>query len=332
MTRFLGAPCPVCEKPFAAGDDIVVCPTCGTPHHRTCYKETGHCAQQHMHGKGAQWGHPKAEPQQEEKATRSCPRCAALNPPDGIFCEVCGVRLVQPKQGQQPGFQQPQQQQPPFGGQAQQPGSMSGAGYTLAYNPEQQVDEDIKAKELAAFVGNSSPYFLLRFLNAERTTGWMGFNIGAFLFNFLYFFYRKMYALAIPLLLLFLLTLVPWAMYSYEYFSEMASQFGRLVLPPPQLLTASMQQLLPIMNAVRWVQIGLALASGMLANKVYFSHCIKNIRRIKAQAGGDTAGYISRLNRSGGVSPGAVSLVVFAITLGYFLYSYYIMYAHNLMG
>lgn len=31
--------CPVCDKQFKKGDDIVVCPECGAPHHRECYEK-----------------------------------------------------------------------------------------------------------------------------------------------------------------------------------------------------------------------------------------------------------------------------------------------------
>ena len=43
MNEYLGCECSVCRKPFAAGDDIVVCPECGTPYHRACY-EAACCA------------------------------------------------------------------------------------------------------------------------------------------------------------------------------------------------------------------------------------------------------------------------------------------------
>ena len=41
--KYTGIPCAACNKPFEDGDDIVVCPECGTPYHRACYKELGHC-------------------------------------------------------------------------------------------------------------------------------------------------------------------------------------------------------------------------------------------------------------------------------------------------
>lgn len=42
--------CPVCNKNFVENDDVVVCPECGTPHHRECYKTTGKCFNENLHG------------------------------------------------------------------------------------------------------------------------------------------------------------------------------------------------------------------------------------------------------------------------------------------
>ncbi len=41
--------CPVCKIKFTDEDDIVVCPQCGTPHHRECYKNEGKCFNEHLH-------------------------------------------------------------------------------------------------------------------------------------------------------------------------------------------------------------------------------------------------------------------------------------------
>ncbi len=42
--------CPVCNGKFTDDDDIVVCPECGTPHHRECYKKENKCFNSHLHG------------------------------------------------------------------------------------------------------------------------------------------------------------------------------------------------------------------------------------------------------------------------------------------
>lgn len=57
--NYKGVSCPVCGQEFKEGDDIVVCPECGAPHHRSCYKQLGHCAlQQELHEKGLEWKNP----------------------------------------------------------------------------------------------------------------------------------------------------------------------------------------------------------------------------------------------------------------------------------
>lgn len=48
MSRFDGKLCPVCLKRFQENDDIVVCPVCGTPHHRECYSNK--CDLESRHG------------------------------------------------------------------------------------------------------------------------------------------------------------------------------------------------------------------------------------------------------------------------------------------
>ena len=55
MNDYVGCVCSVCNKPFAAGDDIVVCPECGTPYHRACYQATGGCVHEAQHAEGYAW-------------------------------------------------------------------------------------------------------------------------------------------------------------------------------------------------------------------------------------------------------------------------------------
>jgi hypothetical protein len=36
--------CPVCRLPFRSGDEVVVCPRCGVPHHKECWFEHDFCS------------------------------------------------------------------------------------------------------------------------------------------------------------------------------------------------------------------------------------------------------------------------------------------------
>ena len=47
--------CDGCKKKFNEGDDIVVCPVCGTPQHRECYEKNGKCVNAGLHESGFAW-------------------------------------------------------------------------------------------------------------------------------------------------------------------------------------------------------------------------------------------------------------------------------------
>ena len=48
--KYTNYKCPVCHNQFTEDDDVVVCPECGTPHHRECYIQNGNCANADKHG------------------------------------------------------------------------------------------------------------------------------------------------------------------------------------------------------------------------------------------------------------------------------------------
>lgn len=51
MNKFLNKTCPVCRQKIKDSDEVVVCPECGTPHHRACYFAENKCAMEALHGK-----------------------------------------------------------------------------------------------------------------------------------------------------------------------------------------------------------------------------------------------------------------------------------------
>jgi hypothetical protein len=113
--------CPVCDKLFTSDDDIVICPRCGTPHHRECYNQLGHCANSDKHKDGFVYTAPKidADVQSnsddnaqtstfnpnnsyysntvENKATKhKCNNCGQEIDNTAPFCFKCGAKQDNP--------------------------------------------------------------------------------------------------------------------------------------------------------------------------------------------------------------------------------------------
>ena len=101
MNKYTGNTCPVCHKKFTADDDIVVCPDCGTPHHRKCYLKNKHCANEALHQSGFVWV-PTAAPETMAQPENTVPQAFGQQPPYGqtpddghkiVFCPNCGKPL-----------------------------------------------------------------------------------------------------------------------------------------------------------------------------------------------------------------------------------------------
>lgn len=50
--KYLGEICLICSQAFEENSDVVVCPDCGTPHHRHCWQENNACVNEDKHKDG----------------------------------------------------------------------------------------------------------------------------------------------------------------------------------------------------------------------------------------------------------------------------------------
>ena len=101
MFFYAGCRCPVCGQLFTENDDIVACPQCGAPHHRSCWQQEGHCHFDDRHCAGFRWeredapapvGQEKDDEYGDEEESpsgsyrdtaereRRCPRCGCCYP------------------------------------------------------------------------------------------------------------------------------------------------------------------------------------------------------------------------------------------------------------
>jgi hypothetical protein len=324
--KYTGIECPVCNKPFAEGDDIVVCPECGAPYHRECYHAEGHCIFSEKHSKGESWNPPSGREVPPEgssstndaQRTKICPRCSTRNYPDALFCDKCGLPFVQNTQAPS-GFPGPFQQ----GGYPGQPmpfalDPMGGV------NPEETMD-GCAAGDLAKYVKVTTPYYLPIFKKIKDTQK-SRFNFSAFLFTGGWMLYRKQYKWGIPITLLMFCVLLGSALsslYLYEPLQLLTAAAGldynKLVLDLPTM--ALLMQHLDVLSGWQYflvylpflcsiVQLLIMILIGIKGNRIYYRHCVEKVTALREQTNGGAA-FEQVLQTSGGVNmPLAISLMV----------------------
>ena len=206
MTRYTGNHCPVCEQAFTDTDDIVVCPDCGTPYHRDCWKKVGACMHRSEHAAGFEW-QPEVGPEAVKAAHEAtCPNCGTRNTPGAARCSHCGCPLPR-SDADSADAAKPEEQVPIY---ARDPSAVNnrsaapgphietysadreGGIYRREIGPEDTID-GIKAKDWAAYVGRSPMYYLMQFFRMSITNRKAAVCLSAFLFGPAYLFYRKMW-------------------------------------------------------------------------------------------------------------------------------------------
>lgn len=276
MNQFIGVECPACHKQFTAEDDVVVCPECGTPHHRSCWQELGHCANEEKHEEGFSYEMPV------EKARLVCPVCGKPAEPGTIFCENCGA----PLRGEQAAEQEEAGPIPPNLG--------------MLFTPQEELQgeiDGIPAKDWATFIGPSAGYYLFQFKRMDATGHKISACWSAMLFAPLYFLYRKVWTVGIISGVINLLLNTPSAIL---YLAE----FGGL---STTLSTAWLSKISVPLSAVMLV---INLGWGFFGVWLYRKNAAKKIKKIKAEAASDQE-YQEVLARKAG--PSRIVLICVAV-------------------
>ena len=306
MQNYINEKCPICGKEFTQSDDIVVCPDCGTPHHRECYKQLGHCANEEKHG-SFEWSEslsaavpntaaPQDIPDSEEETV--CPYCGTKNPPAGRYCANCGAPLIKAEERPSPeAFMRERQK--------------------AFENIFAEEDFDgVGPKEAALYVKTGIEYFLVRF--AMFTKGRkFDTNFSAFIFSYFYLFYRKMYALGAAVLAATLILSVPDMLINLQAVQEYYVQTGLLsqvIWEVPHQDTLAIYAL--VASVLIWaIRIGLFL----FTNKLYYQKVVSSVKEIKSSLTDgegmiNEAEYINSLRKKGGTSM-VLPIVLIAISL-----------------
>ena len=285
MAEYTNLNCPVCGNAFSEGDDIVVCPECGTPHHRECFKQNGKCANFEWHNENKFYDlegerdkiDDKIRQEQKEEGEREennapdivCPRCGQKNGAQSLFCSRCGAPVSQ-------GFAN--------GGAEQQPRfhAMPFGPFVIPQDPNEEID-GIAAWKLSSVVRENQGRFIPQFKAFFKTGRKTSFNACAFLFSPFYFFYRKMYGIGAITLVLTILFNIPSLIMGFT--NEMLSQTLGTTVTFALDLSAQQQIWLTNLSFLTYVaSMALKFLCGLFANWMYFNKCKKLCAEIDTTA------------------------------------------------
>ena len=193
MPKYYGCPCEGCGAPLTLKDDIVVCPDCGAPYHRTCYEKLGRCIHAPAHNAGYEWKFPY-----KDAELRTCPACGERTLRSEANCRCCGAALP-PETAEQPNDR--------AAAQSEQTGSFDYASFYRQQFEQQASDplhqniqaafgrdeviDGIASRDWMDYIGSAWPAYLESFSRMELQHSKISVSFSALLFGPFYFFYRK---------------------------------------------------------------------------------------------------------------------------------------------
>lgn len=313
MISYIHSKCISCNETFKESDDIVVCPDCGTPYHRSCYEREGTCINLELHQSNKSW-EPDYKDKFDGKEEIRCENCGEKNPPMNIFCNRCGTTL-----GKEPDTNQSAQNKN-FGGAVQGAGLF---GFPPNINAtkvdaKSNLGDDLTVAEASEFIGKNHLYFLIQFLNFFKTGRKISLNFTAMLFPEFYFFYRKMFTQGIIIFILRFLTSIPTIISMFASSNEAVFNFFSKFLWFT-VTESSMQTILIILGVISY---GIMFFSGAFVNFLYYKKCLKTVSNIKKD-GVEGEELTKRIHSVGGVSTAALvaSIGAFFVLMNVVVYA-----------
>ena len=284
MINYQEYSCPVCHRVFSPTDDIVVCPECGAPHHRECWKAIGHCTFAEAHGTPDQW---QPLPSRSDDDVLICGNCGTANAQSSSFCRKCGHSLTE-------------------------------QDASLSENPEDAADSDkpvtTDMMDMATFVGPHSEYYLSRFAWIEKNKNRMTWNLWAMIFPVEWLLYRKMYRLFTVAFAVMLTLMIPSLLTLVYSFRAVAGDTAAMeaLLSSGALPAASIPNWLnTLSNISSLLSLFIRGLFSLKANDFYRLFVHRRIAEIRRQCA-DPLYYRYALSKKGGTSVTAVVLYLVA--------------------
>ncbi len=317
--RYENEQCPVCGKPFKQGDDIVVCPDCGTPHHRECYTELGKCVNSHVHSENFSWSplnkqNPVREESYREQQNQTviCPNCSAENEAGSKFCKECYSPLM-----------------PFFSNDASEKIDEEFKDNGAFANEFIDNDNTLTVKEATLFIQKNKEKYIPVFIEAKKSGALPKYNFSAFIFGPFWFFYRKIYKAGLAIagvffaILCFIMTLyvktfgvfISFIVNNYDSFSSssLTDQMSRELLSVYTNCVQTHQREMTAIFLLMASMVLINLVMGFFANRIYLEKIKETVAKIKSVIP-DKSMHTKYIYAKGGTS------LLGAFNLGFIMY------------
>ena len=180
--------CNGCNQPIKEDDDIVVCPVCGTPQHRSCWIANGECVNSSLHADGFVWQKSQpAETQEQPKAEKTEPNTV-------------------PVMGKMPAFDQ----------LAQEAQNLEAIFLKDQLAHKDEEFDGINVTDAGYYLQSGAHRYIRRFRKGRK----LSWNWGAFIFAPAWFFYRRLYKFGA----IFLALVVSLNLFSYSFLEKIDIQ------------------------------------------------------------------------------------------------------------
>lgn len=199
---YTGKICDGCREPLEKDEDIVVCPECGTPQHRSCYEKNNRCVNEYLHSPDFVWTDPEPKTDEPQKAQEEQP-----------FREEGGSESYGPFRPTTP--------------QSMENVFMRG----VLYDPKEDIG-GATVGEAADYIQSSAPRYISKLMKMKKKNRKLSWNWAAFIFSPFWFFYRKLYkagSLFLALSIALTLATVPQVDKLYPMIEEWVSVSNELV-------------------------------------------------------------------------------------------------------
>lgn len=320
MYDFSGEKCSVCGSVFGEHDDIIVCPICGAPHHRDCYKVGNRCAFEDSHSEGFEWlptgsseesssaqsNYDDAERDNSRSKPNICKNCGGRNRDQALYCAYCEAPL--------------------FGNETGESAYTRSADFFYTVGNEEtaisdgELIEEVPVGDLKKFIGTSWYYYIPQFLYFARNLKKASINITAFITHGLWFISRKMYFIGIPLLIVMMGVQVFQSYIECLMYPNGPVTYAEALSGTTEFMTEHPFLVLGMILCTV-IQIAVVFFSGVFGNRIYMSHCIKKTRKLNSEAGS-----AEQFNSSLGEAGGIAVIPTISCAVLYFLVSYYSSY------